>query len=99
MPDASVHFNRQHPKFEMDPNRRTPKPERTQMDAPQSECPLVTMVLPTHLLQRSGREALGTSSPPIKWWCLHNIKELVSMFRPKSHQSLHSFQDYGCAEM
>ena len=27
-----------------------------------------------------GREALGTCSPAMRWWCLHNVKESVTMF-------------------
>ena len=73
----SVRLNgrlRTHPKIKTDANGRTPKLKRTQTDATNLEKYVIADNTPRALTTSAiCREALGTSSPPQWWWCLHGV--------------------------
>ena len=75
---------RTHPKIKTDANGRTPKLKRTQTDAPNLEKHVIAHNTPRALTTCAiCKEALGTSSPPQWWWCLHGVKELEPMVLPQ----------------
>ena len=75
---------RTHAKIKTDANGRTPKLKRTQTDAPNLEKHVIAYNTPRALTTSAiCKEALGTSSPPQWWWCLHGVEELEPMVLPQ----------------